>query len=216
MPHQPMKAGFEAPKVAQFPSAGANTEMHALHHARNNHDWFWFESPALKKDTRVFGQIKVKLWSTVGRKWVTMTPTIADVDATCHQQAAGQHVSSPSCLTDPAPARHLHAVTRGWLDSRYRNGLGKQVDVTPGQPFGSTIVEKPQDYVFKKGHHIGLMIQTEINEWSLPKPYAGCDTTDQSCAYFKINWEDGKTRVILPVVNAPKDPMDMFDSSHHH
>ncbi len=211
--------GIMPTRDAQFPSTNINTEAHANHHARNNHDWFWFESPKLARDTRIFGEVKVKLWSTIHRKWITFTPTIVDVDHGCHRSVAGQHVGEPNCLTDPAPARRLHSVTRGWLDTRYRKGLGKQVNVKPGLAFGTTVVEKPQDYVFKKGHSIGLNIQTEILEWSLPKAYPGCDSLSEACAFVKVNWREGKTQIVLPVVNGPKDAMQLFSAGghqHHH
>ncbi|MCA1705329.1 MAG: hypothetical protein LC808_19555, partial [Actinobacteria bacterium] len=202
--------------VAQFPSTGANTESHANHHARNNHDWFWFESPPLARDTRIFGPVKVKLWASIARKWITLTPTIVDVDPACHFEAAGQHTGNPQCLLAPEPARNIQSVTRGWLDTRYRHGLGKQVEFDPSKPFGATVVEKPQDYVFKKGHLIGLNVQTEINEWSLPKHYTGCDSSDTSCLYLTVHWKEGKTRVILPVVMDKMGHMDLFAGRMHH
>ena len=58
-----------------------------------------------------------------------------------------------------------------------------------------------------------MSIATEINEWSLPKPYQ-CSTAD--CPFVFINWKEGKTRLTLPIVNAPKNPMKLFDFAHHH
>ena len=208
LPTKPIVGGFRPPTPATFPSAGINTESHAAHHGRTNHDWFWFETPLLAKDTRIFGNIKVQIYSTVQRKWVTFTPSIIDVNPAAHVQVGSQHIGSTE-------KEGLVAVTRGWLDSRYRNGLGKQVDVKPGGQFGMTVVTKPQDYTFKKGHLIGLNIQTEINEWSLPKPYPGCDNPGQNCPFVRINWEEAKTRLILPIVNAPKNPRALFDQGHH-
>jgi X-Pro dipeptidyl-peptidase len=209
LPQKPDLNGFKAPTPALFPSAGINTEAHAAHHARMRHDWFWFETPPLAKDTRIFGSIKVKIYSTVQRKWVTYTPSIIDFDPASHVSVGSQHVGT----TD---TNGLVGVTRGWLDSRYRKGLGKRKNVKPGNPFGMTVVTKPQDYTFKKGHIIGLNIQTEINEWSLPKPYPGCDTVSDQCPFVRVNWEGGKTRLVLPVVNAPKKPMMLFDQGHGH
>ncbi len=192
---------------ATFLSAGINTESHANHHARSNHDWFWFESPHLKKDTRIFGEIKVKVWSSAQREWLTMTPTILDINPDCHTTVANQHNTDPTCLP-----RSTQAITRGFLDSRYRNGLDKQVPIKPGQPFGMTVVQKPTDYIFKKGHYIGLQIQTEINEWAVPKPYP-CTTLD--CTKVRVHWEKGQTRVVLPIVNAPSNPSNLFESAGH-
>jgi X-Pro dipeptidyl-peptidase len=193
---------------ASFPSANANTESHALHHARNDHDWFWFETPMLKNDTRIFGQPKVKLRIKTDRTWVTVTPTVVDVDMSCHQYIANQHISKPEC----AP-RDLYSVTRGWLDSRYRNGLAKQQDLALAKGADLTVVEHPTDYTFKKGHVVGLMVSTEINEWSLPKPYP-CQSVN--CPTIIIDWQSGKSQLVLPIVHAPKDPMDLFDMGMHH
>ena len=209
LPEKPIVGGFKAPTPALFPSAGINTESHAIHHARMRHDWFWFETPPLKKDVRIFGDIGVKIYSTVDRKWVTYTPSIVDVDPADHINVGAQHIGS----TDK---NSLVAVTRGWLDSRYRKGLSKQVPIKPGKPFGMKVVAHPQDYTFKKGHIIGLSIQTEINEWSVPKPYPGCENPSQECPFVRINWEGGKTRLTLPVVNGPKDPYSLFGHEHHH
>ena len=209
LPQKPILGGFKAPTQALFPSAGINTESHAAHHSRTNHDWQWFESPPLAKDTRIFGDIKVQIYSTVDRKWVTYTPSIIDMDPEAHVSVGNQHVGS----TDK---RALVAVTRGWLDSRYRNGLSKRQPIKPNRPFGMTVVTHPQDYTFKKGHVIGLNIQTEINEWSLPKPYPGCEDPSQTCPFVRINWEGGKTRVTLPIVNGPKNGMHLFDQGGHH
>ena len=211
LPTKPL-AGLRQ-SVASFPAAGANTESHSNHHARNNHDWFWFESPALKKDTRIFGEIQVKLHLSTDREWVTLTPVIVDIDMACHEMVAGQHVAQPQCSP-----RNLYSVTRGWLDTRYRNGLEKQVPLQNGAGgFTATVVENPQDYIFKKGHHIGMNFSTEINEWSLPKPYPCVLAADpEACINVTVNWLEGKTQVVLPVVGTPKDPMDLFDFGHNH
>jgi hypothetical protein len=96
----------------------------------------------------------------------------------------------------------------------YRNGLDKEVPLPGGnKPFDITVIAKPQDYIFRKGHMIGLNIQTEINEWSLPKPYP-CQSAD--CPFIVIETTQGKTQLVLPIVNPPKNPMDLFDMVGHH
>jgi len=221
LPSDPITGGFISSDPASFPSMNINTEAHANHHGRSHHDWWWFESPVLKRDTRIFGEIKVQLYSSIDRKWVTLTPTVVDVDPSCHATVGNQHMVKPECTTDIAPGtvatpKALVSVTRGWLDSRYRKSLSKQTMLDPGKPFLTTVVEHPQDYTFKKGHIIALNVATEINEWSLPKPYPGCESMTEACAFFNVHWAEGKTRLILPIVNAPKNAMDLFDFGHAH
>ncbi|HEV3471822.1 MAG TPA: CocE/NonD family hydrolase, partial [Actinomycetota bacterium] len=55
-PNKPSTFFFSAGPEAKFLSGNINTESHSLHHARSNHDWWWFESPMLAKDVRMFGQ----------------------------------------------------------------------------------------------------------------------------------------------------------------
>jgi X-Pro dipeptidyl-peptidase len=194
-PHVPKSAVFSF-------TTGTNTEAAANANPRANTQWLWFETDPLAQDVRVFGNIEVRLWSTIARSWITYTPTIVDVDP-------ADRISGPDLLQATGSTR-IPSMTRAWLDSRYRNGLSSPVAVTPGESFGMRIVAKPQDYTFRKGHLIGLVIQTEILEWNLPKPYSGC--TSAACASVRIDWELGKTRVVLPVVGAPADPGKLFSA----
>ena len=189
-------------QVATFPSLGTNTEMAANHQARNNLAWFWFETPPLRRNARVFGKIKLDLYSSIHRRWVTVTPTIVDVDPNDRIDVGGHEVN-----TDP---KSLVSVTRGFLDSRYRRGLARAREHRPGAPVKMTVVAKPTDYVFTKGHRIGLQVQTEINEWMVPKVYPGCDGADQRCARFRVRWERGRTRLKLPLVRPPQSARRLF------
>jgi hypothetical protein len=58
------------------------------------------------------------------------------------------------------------------------------------------------------GDFIGLNVQTEINDWSLPKAYPDCITL--ACNIVRVNWENGGTTLTLPVVDAPKNPALLF------
>ncbi|MFP5353022.1 MAG: CocE/NonD family hydrolase [Actinomycetota bacterium] len=194
-----------------FLATGINTESHANHHYTNNHDWLWVQTPPLKQDTRIFGEIKLKIRvSSAEREWITITPGIVDVDPDCHEIIANQHNTKPECLP-----RSVQSVTRGFMDSRYRNSLAKQDLVAPGAPIDMTIEAKPIDYTFRKGHIIGLNIATEINEWALPKHYP-CTSAD--CLRVKVHLMNGNTQLFLPIVDAPRDTRDLFDAGHgaHH
>jgi X-Pro dipeptidyl-peptidase len=191
--------------TAKWPSANANTESHEAHHSRTNHDWFWFETPMLKHSIRVFGSPVVQVYLQTARSWVTVTPALFDEDISRMQMEAGQMVSM-----DPVM---LSAVTRGWLDSRYRDGLSKQVPLRVNKPFQLSVPLNPTDWTFQKMHFLGLGLSTEIDEWSIPKPYPcpaeGANAAN--CTFVKIDWQHARTRLILPVVGTVKNPMSLFD-----
>ena len=216
LPHKPIDFSFGAPPSeasTRFPITGTNLESHAAHHGQSNHEWFWLESPPLKKDVRIFGEIKVQIFSEIEREWVTFTPSVFDVDPADHIIVNGSHVGA----TDP---KAVVAITRGFLDTRYRNGLAKQVPVEPGKPFEVTVETHPIDYVIKKGHYIGLNLQSEIIEWMLPKVYPGCDAvpdpqTEDGCPYVKIFLDQARTRLILPIVDGPKNAGSLFGGHAH-
>jgi predicted acyl esterase len=226
LPSKPRPEMFEAfgeePPSASFPATGANIETHANHHTRSKHEWWWFETPMLKEDLRVFGEIKVQHYSEIAREWVTLTPGIVDIKPSCHETNANNHTVKSECMP-----RAVQSVTRGFLDTRYRKGLHKQVMLDPSKPFQTTVATKPVDYTFKKGHYFGVQFQTEIIDWMVSKAYPGCDSissdpanTDPAanadrCAKLEVLWAQGKTRLILPVVNGPKDVASIFDYAPH-
>ena len=177
------------PSQASWPVTGTNLESNAGENPKMNGEWIWFESPPLKKDLRIFGSIKVKVKGTIGREWVTLTPSLYDFNPADHPTVPG----GQSYSDDPKAGV---AVTRGFLDTRYRDGLAKQKKITPDKDFGTTIVAKPQDYTFKKGHSIGINMQSEILEWAKSKGYPCSSPT---CLDFVIDWKKGDFQVILPV-----------------
>jgi X-Pro dipeptidyl-peptidase len=201
LPKSPRSPTLQKSAVFSF-TTGTNTETAANANPRLDSQWLWFETDPLARDVRIFGNVEIRLWSTIARTWITYTPTIVDVDPADRLVAPGQLLATAST--------RIPSITRAWLDSRYRDGLASPVPVTPGQSFGMRIVAKPQDYTFRSGHLIGLVIQTEILEWNLPKFDPSC--TAPGCASVRIDWELGKTRLVLPVVDAPADPAALFSS----
>ncbi|GAA1946330.1 Xaa-Pro dipeptidyl-peptidase [Amycolatopsis minnesotensis] len=49
-------------------------------------------------------------------------------------------------------------VAEGWTNSQHRESLTRTSEVKPGQAYGLTWKLQPEDYVFKAGHRIGLVI----------------------------------------------------------
>ena len=196
------RAGEDAP-AATFTITGTNTETRAAAQPLAGGSYLGFASPPLARDVRVYGEPEIRLWSEVRREWVTVAPSILDVDPASY--------AGDGAATTATDSNALVAATRGWLDSRYRDGLDHQVPVTPGEPFETTVATKPTDYVFRAGHRIVLLVQTETLEWATAKPYPGCD--DPGCATFRVLYEDGRTSLTIPVVGEVTDPRSLFGHS---
>ena len=131
---------------------------------------------------------------STGRSWATLAPTLVDVDPA--HRAAGR-------ATDPSGAV---AVTRGWLDSRYGATLARQSFSSDPAGLAQTVVAKPTDHVFRKGHRIAVVVSTASSEWTLAKPYDGpfCGT----CATWSLRLGTA-SGVTLPLVGAG-DPKTLF------
>ncbi|WP_433235030.1 CocE/NonD family hydrolase [Streptosporangium sp. CA-135522] len=52
----------------------------------------------------------------------------------------------------------FHVVTRGIMDAQNRTSLSRQTPLRPGRPYQLTWSMLPQDYEFKAGHRLGLVL----------------------------------------------------------
>jgi X-Pro dipeptidyl-peptidase len=186
LPTKP-KSGVRSGPGVSYPLTGNGSESGALVTARQGTQAAWFETPTLRRDARIFGSPTIKLWSTVQRSWVTYSVSVVDIDPAHYDSTGTRHPSKKNALL---------GVTRGWLDSRYRNGLATRQSWKAGAN-GVTVVAKPQDYVFRKGHAIGLLIMDVQTEWVVPKPYD--DPAGGQGATVTVD-VTGKTVLHLPVV----------------
>lgn len=193
LPYKPGEPG----EGVTYVMTGKGSESGALAAARTGGEAAWFESPPLKRDVRIFGAPKIRVWSTTQRTWVTYAVSVVDIDPDFYATTGGQR--------HPDEKNALLGITRGWLDSRYRNTLTKREAWKPGLN-GATVVAKPQDYVFRKGHSIGLLIMAEHTEWVVPKAY---DDPAGGQSPAVVVDTTGRTVVELPVVGKV-DPRTLF------
>ena len=61
-------------------------------------------------------------------------------------------------------------VTRGWLDVRNRHSEARTDPVTAGREYNFTWDLQPQDYLFKKGHKIGVVLLSTDRDFTLRYP----------------------------------------------
>ena len=190
-----LKKNTKPGSSGDIPITGQGTESRAAAQPRGDvsRGWAYFETPPLRQDVRIFGEIKISIATTTGREWLTLTPTVLDVDPELRENDGSA-----------AQKEAMVGVTRGWLDTRYAKTLGRQNRHQSGKPNVTTVVAKPQDYVFRAGHRIGLIVQTEMNEWVMPKPY---DSACATCATYRVDF--GPTGLVLPVVG-PVNPAKLF------
>ena len=174
--------------VASYVQNGTNTEAGAASHPFAPGDYLAFASTPLKHDLRIFGRPVLHLWSTTQRQWVTVTPSLLDFDPLKY---AGSGAATQS--TDPSASV---ALTRGWLDSRYRDGLDHEVLTVPGKSTAMDVQLFPTDYTVRAGHELVLLVQSEDIDWAFAKPYpTASDPTVQ------IDWSKGQSWLSLPIVS---------------
>ena len=181
--------------TASFVQTGTNTEAWAATHPYAGGNYLAFTSPELKRDLRMFGRPTLRLWSTVQRQWVTITPSLLDFDPARYSGAGPATMAN-----DPAAAV---ALTRGWLDSRYRDGLDHEVSLTPGKSTAMDIDLFPTDYTVRKGHRLVLLVQSEDLDWAVAKAYP--DPTDPT---VQIDWSKGQSWLQLPAVGSTSHIFD--------
>ncbi|TMR98039.1 Xaa-Pro dipeptidyl-peptidase [Nonomuraea basaltis] len=80
-------------------------------------------------------------------------------------------------------------VTRGWLDVRNRHRPDRTEPLRPGKDYTFTWDFQPTDYLFKKGHRLGLMIISTDYDYTLRYPPG-----------TKITVSPGHSSLRLPVV----------------
>ncbi len=182
------KPGGEA--SVSFVPTGSVTETGALSAPRAGNGWVWFESPLLKRDVRIFGSPKLRLWSTTQRTWITVAASVVDIDPDAYTEAGGQRFAD-----NP---RSSYGVTRAWLDTRYLASLASRRPWTPGAN-AVNATAKPTDWTFLAGHSIGLLVSTEELDWMFAKAYDGTPV-DPTVVIDAA----GKSWLDLPVVGSTK------------
>ncbi|MFN2594757.1 MAG: CocE/NonD family hydrolase [Actinomycetota bacterium] len=157
-----------------------NRDMDAGGQNVRGHGYYslYHESEPLKHDVRIAGSALLDAW----------------VNATTDSQQLDP------LLVDVLPDGSLSLVERGFLNLSYRDGLA-HAEPSTGWVHG-VVTLLPQDYTFKKGHRIGLILEGSNTVWALPG------------AAGELSFADGPvqgvtpegTKLELPVVGMPANP----------
>ena len=165
--------------TAAFTDASAGDEVRALRDRAEETDFLTYTSAPLAQDTRIAGEALLNGLLGVNRDRGSFTPILVDIEGTTARTAA-----------------------RAFMNLQYRNGLAK-AEPLPSEPFSATAIMKPQDYTFKKGNRIGVILLASNVLWARP------DLPGQTTTVHHDTGEGGTT-LTLPVVNPPSDPSALF------
>jgi X-Pro dipeptidyl-peptidase len=177
--------------AASYLWTGLNTESDAgMQPFAAGPGYIGFASPLLTHDLRIFGEPVLHVWSTTQRQWVTTAVSLMDFNPANYTGSGAQTMAtSPNAVV---------ALTRGWLDSRYRNGLDHQALVTPGQSFNEDLTLWPTDYTVRAGHRLVLLMSTETLEWAKSKVYGLASDSP----IVQIDYSAGQSYLTLPAATA--------------
>lgn len=169
-------------------------------------------SPELLNDVRLSGVPELDITAAIDKHDTHLTALIVDygLDERVNHRDRGEGIQTldiESCWGESSPVddacyketeRTTHEapyeiVTHGWLDAQNWESLNYSSPLEPGTNYRFRWDTLPEDYVFKKGHRIGIIIAGSSNRWLMP---------DQNQAKFDVSL--GKSNIVLPIVGGKK------------
>ncbi|MBM7714884.1 X-Pro dipeptidyl-peptidase [Bacillus thermophilus] len=122
-------------------------------------------SPVLKEPIRLSGTPVVTLKASIDRRVANLTALLVDYGGTKPE-----------------------IVTRGWMDPQNLESAAQSVPLTPHQAYTFKWDMQPDDYVFKSGHRLGIILLASDHEFTI-RPPAGT----------KITIFPGESEITLPI-----------------
>ena len=167
-----------------------------------------FVSRKLRRRTRISGYIRMRLFAQVNRTDTNFTAILVDYGKTkkfawdqsgegirntqeesCHGQSTEQDDACYRKTENNIHETNIELVSIGWLDAKHWKTLSESNFLEAGKTYPFRWEMFADDYVFKRGHRIGVVV-------------AGSDATetvpDQNEAQVTVLLK--KSRIVLPVV----------------
>ncbi|MFI6595522.1 CocE/NonD family hydrolase [Nonomuraea sp. NPDC050536] len=94
----------------------------------------------------------------------------------------------------------FNVVTRGILDAQNHTSLSRSTPLTPGKPYRITWKMLPQDYEFKAGHRLGLVLTGTNDDFNLDETGNGSGTDVEPGTGAKVTVDLAGTSISLPLV----------------
>ena len=174
-----VSAAAPATSTASLVDAAVGDEFRALNDVTRETDWLLYSSGPLAADTRMAGEAILHAVLSSTRDRAALTPVLVDLG--------------------PGTEKALPAA-RGFANLQYRDGLAVAKPVPVGTPFGADVVMKPQNYTFKKGHRIGVLVMGSNAAWARP----------EGPQQLTVHHGASGTTLTLPIVNPPANPAALF------
>ncbi|MGH3090287.1 MAG: CocE/NonD family hydrolase C-terminal non-catalytic domain-containing protein, partial [Rubrobacteraceae bacterium] len=114
-----------------------------------------FTSEPLKKDVRISGGPVLDLLASTDAESTHLTPVIFD--------------------EDPDGTREV--ISRGFLNTRNRDGLDVSEPLAPGEEYRAPVEVWDTDYLLRKGHRLGVAVMSSNAAWALPEDDSRATTT---------------------------------------
>ncbi|RBP92915.1 X-Pro dipeptidyl-peptidase [Cytobacillus firmus] len=205
----PVKGNFQQ----SFTDNPAQTEQQMVtNEMAVKSDRLAFLSPQLEEDVRMSGIPEISLRAKVNKEDSNLTVLIVDygTDTRIHHEGPGEGVrtlNTESCwgestLTDDACYKETEktahtapyeVVTRGWFDPQNWKTIEKDDPLKEGKSYKFEWDVLPEDYVFKEGHRIGIIIAGSDRRRTIPSATG---------ATFEVKL--GQSYISLPVVGGKK------------
>ncbi|URT71658.1 Xaa-Pro dipeptidyl-peptidase [Cytobacillus firmus] len=171
-----------------------------------------FLSPQLKEDVRLSGIPEISLRAKVDKEDSNLTVLIVDygTDTRINHEGPGEGVrtldtetcwgesssTDDACYKETEKTTHTapyEVVTRGWFDPQNWKTIEQDDPLKEGKNYKFEWGALPEDYVFKEGHRIGIIIAGSDRRRAIPS------TTG---ATFEVKM--GQSYISLPVVGGRK------------
>ncbi|WP_240511934.1 Xaa-Pro dipeptidyl-peptidase [Paludifilum halophilum] len=163
-------------------------------------------TPELKQPVRLSGTAKLNIRASIDQPAANLTALLVDygTDTRVDYEAGLENTGRRICYGEGVPGddgctylyKHkthrapFEIVTRGWMDPQNRQSASRSKPVVPGREYSFRWDMQAEDYVFKPGHRIGIVLIASDHDYTL-RPSGG--TT--------ITVTPGQSRITLPIVD---------------
>ncbi|MEU4726618.1 CocE/NonD family hydrolase [Nonomuraea dietziae] len=118
----------------------------------------------------------------------------------CVGQSTGDDDGCYLKAGDNTATSGFNVVTRGILDAQNHKSLSRSTPLKPGKPYQITWKLLPQDYEFKAGHRLGLILTGSNDDFNLDEAGTGTGADAEPGTGAKVTIDLARTSISLPLV----------------